>query len=124
MVSLLQPDGTVLENVIDHLFCFFAITECRVHDAKSLQVRSQGTVSCSQPEYSGLLMSCQMFDWICGGVVVSSGPSPLTPLTVSEWGFGLLVSGGGQRLQLFAPRLGQGIFSFISWNPTGGWDSL
>ena len=49
---------------------------------------------CSQPEYSGLLMSCQTVDWVCRGVVVSSGSSPLTFLTVSEQGFGFLVSGG------------------------------
>ena len=49
---------------------------------------------------SGLLVSCQTVDWVCGGVVVSSGPSPLASLTVSEQGFGFLVSGGGQRLQL------------------------
>ena len=35
---------------------FFAISECRVHNASSLQVRSQATVSRLQPEYSGLLM--------------------------------------------------------------------
>ena len=34
----------------------------RVHDASLLQVRSQVTVSCSQPEYSGLLMPCQTVD--------------------------------------------------------------
>ena len=28
--------GKVLEDVVDRLFCFFAITECRVHDASSL----------------------------------------------------------------------------------------
>ena len=49
---------------MDRLFCFFAIAECRVHDANSLQVRSQAAVSCSQPEYSGLLMSCQTVDWV------------------------------------------------------------
>ena len=69
---------------MDHLFRLFAIAECRVHDASSFQVRSQATVSCSQPEYSGLLMSCQTVDWVCRGVVVSSGPSPLASLTVSE----------------------------------------
>ena len=57
-------DGTVLEDVVDRLFRFFAIAECRVHDAKSLQVCSQATVSCLQPEYSGLLMSCQKVDWV------------------------------------------------------------
>ena len=36
----------------------------RVHDASLLQVCSQATVSCSQPEYSGLLMSCQTVDWV------------------------------------------------------------
>ena len=30
---LLQPLGTVLVDVVDHLFCFFAITECQVHNA-------------------------------------------------------------------------------------------
>ena len=40
---------------MDRLFCFFAITESRVHDANSLP---QTTVSCSQPEYSDPLMSC------------------------------------------------------------------
>ena len=58
-MSLFPPDGTVLEDVVDRLFRFFAIAECRVDHANSLQVRSQATVSCSQPEYSGLLMSCQ-----------------------------------------------------------------
>ena len=80
---------------MDRLFRFFAIAECRVHDANLLQVRSQATVSCSQPEYSGLLVSCQTVDWVCRGVVVSSGPSPLTVL---EQGFGFLISGGGQGL--------------------------
>ena len=55
------------------LFHFFAIVRCRVHDANSLQVRLQATVSCSQPECIGLLMSCQMVDWVSRGVVVSSG---------------------------------------------------
>ena len=64
LVPLFPPDGTVLEDVVDRLFCFFAIAECRVHDANSLQVRSQATVSCSQPEYSGLLMSFQTVDWV------------------------------------------------------------
>ena len=58
------PDGTVLEDVVDGLFRFFAIAECRVHDANLLQVCSQATVSCSQPEFSGLLMSCQTVDWV------------------------------------------------------------
>ena len=69
----LPPDGTVLVDVVDCLFRFFAIPQCRVHDANSLQVRSQATVSCSQPEYSGLLMSCEIVDWVSIGVVVSSG---------------------------------------------------
>ena len=76
-MSLFPPDGTVLEDVVDRLFRFFAIAECRVHDANSLQVRSQATVSCSQPEYSGLPMSCQMVDWVSRGVVVTSGSFPL-----------------------------------------------
>ena len=63
-MSLFPPYETVLEDVVDHLFRFFAIVECRVHDAYSLQVRSQATVSCSQLEYSGLLMSCQRVDWV------------------------------------------------------------
>ena len=62
-MSLFPPDGTVLEDVVDRLFRFFAIAECRVH-ASSLQVRSQATVSCSQPEYSGLLMSCPTVNWV------------------------------------------------------------
>ena len=107
---------------MDRLFRFFAIAECRVHDASSLQVRSQATVSCSQPEYSGLLKSCQTVDWVCTGVVVSSGSCPLTFLSVSEQGFDFLVSEGGHGLQLFAPRLSQAICSFISWNPTMGRD--
>ena len=81
-------------------------------------------MSCSKPEYNELLMSCQTVDWVCRGVVVSSGPSPLTSLAVSEQGLGFLVSGGGQALQLFAPRLGQAICSFIFWNPTVGRDPL
>ena len=89
-------------------------TSLQSHDAKSLQVRSQATVSCSQPEYSGLFMSCQTVGWVSRGVVVSSGPSPLAFLTVSEQGFGSLVSRGGHGLQLFAPRLGQAICFFIS----------
>ena len=64
-MSVLPPHGTVLEDVVDHLFRFFAIAECRVHDASSLQVRSQATVSCSQSEYSGLLVSYQTVDWVC-----------------------------------------------------------
>ena len=82
------------------------------------------TVSCTQPECSGLLTSCQTVDWVCRGVVVSSGPSPLGSLTVWEQGFGFQVSGAGQRLQLFAPRLGQVMCSFISWNPAVGLDPL
>ena len=78
-------------------FCFFAIAECRVHDTSSLQVCLLATVSCSQPEYSGLLMSCQMVDWVSRGVLVSSDSFPLTFLSVSEQGFGFLVSGGGHR---------------------------
>ena len=39
-------------------------------------------VSCSQPEYSGLLMSCQTVDWVSIGVVVSSGSFPLTFLSL------------------------------------------
>ena len=35
-------------------------------------------MSCSQPEYSGLLMSCQTVNWISRGIVVSSGSFPLT----------------------------------------------
>ena len=81
-------------------------------------------VSCSQPDYSGLLMSCQTVDWVTRGVVVSSGSSPLTCLAISEQGFGFLVSGGGHGLQLFATRLSQVICSFISWNPTVGRDPL
>ena len=123
-MSLSSPDGTVLEDVVDRLLCFFAVAECRVHNASSLQVRSQATVSCSQPKYSSLLMSCLTVDWVCRGVVVSSSTLLLASLTVSELGFGFLVSGGGQGLQLFGPRLGQTICSFIFWNPTVGWDPL
>ena len=83
-MSLLPPDGTVLEDVVNRLFRFFAIAECRVHDGNSLQVRSQATVSCSQPAYSGLLMSCQTVDWVSRGVVVSSGSSPLTFFTSDD----------------------------------------
>ena len=126
-MSVFPPDGTVLEHVVDRLFRFFAITECSiaertVNDANSLQVCSQAAVFCLQPEYSGLLMSCQTVDWVCRGVVVSSGPSPSTSLAVSEQGLGFLVSGGGQALQLFVPRLGQAICSFIFWYATVGWD--
>ena len=71
-----------------------------------------------------IVVSRQTVAWVCGRVVVSSGPSPLTSLTVSEQGFGFVVSGGGQGLKLFAPRLGQAICSFIPWIPTVGWDSL
>ena len=80
-------------DVVDRLFRFFAVAECRVHDTDSLQVCSQATVSCSQPEYSGLLMSCQAVDWVNRGVVVSSGCFPLTFFTwdripqFSLWGF-------------------------------------
>ena len=121
---LFSTDATVLEDVVDRLFLFFAIAECRVHGANSLQVCSQATVSCSQPEYSGLLMSCQTADWVSRGVVVPSGSFPLTFLAISEQGFGFLVNGGRHGLQLFAPRLGQAICSFISWNPTVGRDPL
>ena len=85
---------------MDRLFLFVAIAECRVHDANSLQVCSQATVSCSQPEHSGLLMSCQTADWVCRGMIVSNGSSPFTFLTVSEQGFDFLVNGDGQGLQL------------------------
>ena len=96
---------------MERLFCFFAIADCRVNDVNSFQARSHATVSCSQSEYSGLLMYYQTVDWVCRGVVVSSGPSPLPSLTVSEQGVGFLVSRGGQGLQLFAPRLVQAICS-------------
>ena len=102
MVSLFLPDMTFLEDMVDRLLCCFAVAECRVHDANPLHVYSQATMSSSQPEYSGLLMSCQTVESVCRGVVVSivvsSGPSPLASLTVLEQGFGLLVSGGGQGL--------------------------
>ena len=52
LMSLFPPDETVLEDVVGRLFCFFAIAECRVHDASSPQVCSLATLSCSQPEYS------------------------------------------------------------------------
>ena len=55
LVSLFSPGGTVLEDVVDCLFCFFAIAEWRVYYANLLQVHLQATVSCSQPEYAGLL---------------------------------------------------------------------
>ena len=97
---LFPPDGTVLEDVVDRLFRFFAFAECRVHDANSLQLRSQATVSCSQPEHGGMLMSCQMVGWVSRGVVVSNGFFPLIFLSVSEQGFGFLVSGGGHGLQI------------------------
>ena len=66
---------------MDRLFRFFVMAECRVHDANSLQVCSQATVSCSQPKYSGLLTSCQTVNWVSRGVVVSSGSFPLTFFT-------------------------------------------
>ena len=103
---------------MDRLFRFYAIAECRFHDANSLQVRSQATVTRLQPEYSGLLMSCQTIEWVSRGVVVSSGSFPLAFLAVSEQGFGFLLSGGEHGLELFAPRFSQAICSFISWNPT------
>ena len=111
IVSLFPPGGTVLEDVVDSLFRCLAIAESRVHEANSLQVCSQATVSCSQPEYSGLLMSCQTADWVSRGVVVSSGTFPLTFLAISERGFGFLVRGGGHGLQLFAPKVSQAICS-------------
>ena len=98
-MSLFLPDGTVLEDVVGRLFRFFAIAECRVHDADSFQVCSQATVSCSQTEYRGLLMFCQTVEWVSRGVVVSSGSFPLAFLVISEQGFGFLVRGGGRRRQ-------------------------
>ena len=68
-------------------------------------------------------MSCQTVDRVYGTAMVSSGP-PLRFLSVSEQGFGFQVSGDGQGLQLFAPRLGQAICFFIVWNSTVGWDPL
>ena len=65
-------------------------------------------------------MSYQTVDWVSRGVVVSSGSFPMTFSTVSEEGFGILVSGGGHGLQLFAPRLS----SFVSWNLTVDLDPL
>ena len=116
---------------MDRLFRFFAIAECRVHDAKSFQCPRR-PVSCLQPEYSGLLMSCQTVDWVSRGVV-SSGFCRVAFLTVSEHGFGFVVSGGGQGLQLFAPRLGQyqivifvkksrGFCGFLVQDVQGQWD--
>ena len=83
-------------------------------DADSLRVRLQATVSCSQSEYSGLLMSRQTVELVCIGAVVSSSCAPLGSLTVAGQGFGFLVSGGGRRLRLFAPRLSQVICFFIA----------
>ena len=61
-------------------------------------MRSQVALSYSQPEYSGLLMSRQMVDWVCRGVVVSGGSSPRGYLTVVEQGFSFLMNEGGQGL--------------------------
>ena len=84
-MSLLPPGGTVLEDGVDCLFCFRAIRECRIHDTNLLQMCLQATVSCSQPECIGLLMSCQRVDWVCRGVVVSSDPSPLASFRAVFW---------------------------------------
>ena len=43
MVSLFPPEGTVLEDVVDHLFCFFAVAECRICDANLPQVHLHAT---------------------------------------------------------------------------------
>ena len=81
-------------------------------------------MSCSQPENSGLLMSCQTVDLVSRGVVVSSGSFPLTSLAISEQGFGFLVHGGGHELQLFAPRLSQAICSFRTATERQVWARL
>ena len=69
LVSLLPPDGTVLDNVVDRLFCFCTTTESRVHDAKSLQVWLQATVSCQMAvDVQGVFPTTRSIP--CCGVVV------------------------------------------------------
>ena len=77
----------------------------------SLQSQCAHLLQCS--EYSGLFMSGQTVDWVCKGVLVSSGSSSPRSLTVAEQGYGFLVSGGGQGLQLFASRFGQMLFNCL-----------
>ena len=60
--------------------------------------------SCSQPEYAGLPVSYQAADWVCIGVIVSIGPSPLAFLTVLEQGFGFQLSGGGHGFAVVCPQ--------------------
>ena len=62
-------------------------------------------LSCSQSEYCSLLVSCLTVDWVCRGVVVSSGSSPLTSPTVSEQAFGFLVNGGDRGCSCLLPDL-------------------
>ena len=50
-------------------------------------------------------------EWVCRRVVVSSGSSPLRSMLAVEQGSSFWASGGGQRLWLHAPRLGQAICS-------------
>ena len=69
-------------------------------------------------------MSHPTVNWVRKAVAISSSSSSLVSLTVAEQGVGCLVSGGGQVLQLFVPRLGRAIYSFIAWIPTVGWDPL
>ena len=77
----------------------------KVSDADSLQVRSKATVCYSHSEHTGLLMSRQAVDWVCRGVITSSGSSPLGFLTVPEQGFGFLESGGGLGCGCLLPDL-------------------
>ena len=68
------------------LFCFSAITERRVYDANMLKVLWQATVYCLQPEYSGVLISCQVVDL----------PFSIGIFGCCGAGFCFLVRGGGQ----------------------------
>ena len=49
------------------------------------QVCSQATVSCSQPEYSGLFMSCQTVDWVSIQKQVNRSLSFVLPWWSNPW---------------------------------------
>ena len=73
LMSLLLPQGTVLELVVDHLFCSFAIAVCRIPYVRLLLVDLQSTMASLQPEDG------QTVDWVNRGmttptVEISSHP--------------------------------------------------
>ena len=124
--------------VVDCLFCFFAIAECRVHDASWLQVCLQAAVAGSQledtglhnkrvPGQNGVSLLYIMLE------IHHSGREPSSHVPPDSWlalwsscslqgfistgrfdccgAFQLFGKWGGHRLRSFTPRLDQAICS-------------